>query len=181
MSILSGDIYSKGTLDYVLIAVAGTVVLGFVGLGLYGTSTGLLQTVEYFRANDIVSFCCALISAGCGWFLLLELAPGHRGRTALGVVVICGMFGFFAVSKGVPAAVTLAYGKPGYVIFEVTRHDWGSKGCSTTVVASHRDYEDFRLCIRYFDVITPEVGRSIKVDGTISNWGIVREDYRVLR
>jgi hypothetical protein len=181
MSFLSGDATARGTLDYVLMAVAGSVVLAFVGIGLYGTFTGFLQTIAYFKANDIVSFCCALISAGCGWFLMLELFPGHRGRTALGVVVICGMFGYFAVSKGVPAAVTLAYGKPGSVMFDVVSFDWGGKGCSSTVVARHRDYEDFRQCIKYFTGPRPEIGMHIEVRGVISNWGIVRENYRVLR
>jgi hypothetical protein len=181
MSIITFSAGERGALDYALIAVAGLAVMAFLGLGLYGSGTGFLQSAAYYKANDVVSLCCAAISAGCGLFLMLELAPAPHGRITFAVVIICGMFGYFAVSKGIPAAVTNSYGKSGSVLFEITRFDGGGKGCAATVVASNTRYEDFRQCIKYFDGrLKPEVGRHVDVRGKISSWGIARTDYYVV-
>jgi predicted ATP-dependent Lon-type protease len=91
------------------------------------------------------------------------------------------LFSVFAVSKGVPAAATMIYGKPGIVRFEVTGFEGGGKNCSRSVVAMNSSYEDFHQCVRYFTGMQPEIGRSIEVRGMLSNWGIVRERVEVRR
>ena len=180
MSAIDLDV-RRSPLDYLLLGFVALALLTLVSLGLYGSFTGFLQTTAYYHANNAVSLATAVISAGCALYLLLELTPARLGRLAFGVCALSAMFGFFAVSKGVPAAVTMAYGKPGQVVFEIRRFDWGSKHCASTVVASHPAYEDFRQCIDNFPGLEPKVGRRVEVYGTISAWGIAREGYSVIR
>ena len=79
MSFLSADWGDRRPLDYVFIAVAGATILTFAGIGSYGVTVGFLQTNAYFKANDIVSFGCGVIAAGCALYLLLELTTERRG------------------------------------------------------------------------------------------------------
>ena len=171
----------RSKLDYLFVAAAGAVLSALVGLGLYGTFIGFLQSKIYLDANEWVALICGFIGAGCALYLILELTGGLRARLVFGVCLICGLFSVFAVSKGVPAAATLLYGKPGVVRFVVTGFDIGGKNCSRTVVAVNPGYEEFRQCIKYFTGLRPEIGRTVEVQGMLSLWGIVRERVEVRR
>lgn len=173
------DSVPRTGLDWLLAALAGAVLVALVGIGAYGAFTGFLQSRLYLDANEWVALICGLIGAGCALYLVLELTGGLRGRLAVGVCFFAFMFSIFAVSKGVPAAATALYGKPTVVRFVVTGFDWGGKNCSRNVVAKHPDYEDFQQCIKYFQGMRPEIGRTIEVSGMGSAWGIVREHIEV--
>ena len=164
----------KTWVDYVGIALAGTMVTLLAGLGLYGSTLGFLQSAAYLEANEWVAVGAGIVGAGCALYLLMELTGSIQARQVAVICLISGLFSIFAVTTGVPAAVTQLYGKPASVSFTVTEFGWGSRRCSRDVTAKNPDYEDFTMCMKYLDG-TPRLGRTIEVRGIASGWGIVRE------
>jgi hypothetical protein len=170
----------KSGVDIALAAAAGTVLVSLVGIGLYGTFTGFVQTVGYWKANDLVALLVGFIGGGCALYLLLEWASGTQGRMVFALCIVAGVFSVFAVTKGLPAAVTSASGHEGSAVFEIVRYEGGGRSCSRTVVATNPGYEDFRMCITGFSGRRPDIGRHVEVHGMMSSWGIVRSEYRVM-
>ena len=169
----------KSRMDYVLAALAGLVLAVLISVGLYGSFTGFLQSRSYLDANEWVALISGFIGAGCALYLLLEMTDGLRGQLVVAICLLCGLFSVFAVSKGLPAAVTTLSGKPMMVQFEITGFDWGSKRCPRNVIAKNPGYEDFQMCVTYFTRLRPEIGRTIEIRGMGSAWGIVREQVEV--
>lgn len=164
----------RSWVDWVGVAVTGSVVTTLVVLGLYGSSLGFLQTKSYLDANEWVALGAGLLGAGCALYLLMEFTGRLAGRQVFGICLISALFSVFAVTKGVPAAVTQFYGHEESVRFVVSGFDWGGKRCSGSVVAKNPGFEDFVMCVNYLDG-TPRVGGTIEVRGLASGWGIVRE------
>ena len=97
-----------------------------------------------------ISLVCGLICAGCVAYLLLEYSGPKAERVVLFAIAAGGIFGYLAVSNGVPAAMTAAYGKPGTEIFVMEQLTWGSRSCRGTVIARNERYSEMRICINYF-------------------------------
>lgn len=85
--------------DYVLAALAASVLLGLIGIGVDGTFTGFLQSRSYLDANEWVALICGFIGAGCAFYLLLEFTDLMGGQAKFAICLVCGMFSVFAVSK----------------------------------------------------------------------------------
>ena len=90
MSLISVYAGERRIVDYACIALAGAVLAAFFAVGLYGTAVGFVQTMAYFKANDVVSLVCGFIAAGCALYLVLELTSERRGRVVLAICVVCG-------------------------------------------------------------------------------------------
>ena len=180
MSILFGNADERQPLDWAMIGLAGLVLLVAVVLGVFALGVGFVTTIAYEHDWQWISFVCGLICAGCVAYLLLEYPGPKAQRVVLFAIAAGGIFGYLAVSNGAPAALTVAYGKPGTEIFVVDHITSGSKGCRAgTVVARNERYSELRVCIRAFGERRPGVGGKIAVSGTISAWGMTREDYRL--
>jgi hypothetical protein len=150
------------------------VLAALLVLGGYGAFLGFLQSAAYEEANQWVALGAGVVGGGSALYLLLEFVAVLRGRAVLGVCVVCFLGGAFAVTRGVPASLTLLHGHQATVQFTVTGSDWGSKSCSKTVVASNPEFEEFRSCVNRLKR-WPELGDVIEVSGMRSGWGIVRE------
>lgn len=168
------EVVHKTWLDYAGIALAGAVVTLLAGLGLYGSTLGFMQSAAYLEANEWVAVGSGIVGAGCALYLLMELTGSIQPRQVAVICLLSGLFSIFAVTKGVPAAVTQFHGKPASVSFTVTEFGWGSKRCSRDVTAKNPGFEDFVMCVTYLDG-TPRLGGTIEVRGIASGWGIVRE------
>jgi hypothetical protein len=180
MSILFGNAEARQPLDWTMIGAAGLVLLTALGLGVIAIGVGFVTTSAYERDWQWISLVCGVICAGCVAYLLLEYSGPKAERVVLFAIAAGGIFGYLAVSNGVPAAMTLAYGKPGTEIFVMDHLGLGGKSCPSTVIAHHERYSEMRICASYFGERRPRVGGQIEVTGKISAWGMTREGYRAL-
>lgn len=168
----------RSWLDWAGVALTGAVLVALAGLGLYGTTLGFLQSRAYLDANEWVAVGAGIVGAGCALYILMEFTGRLEARQVAAICLISGLFSIFAVTKGVPAAVTEILGRTETVRFTVTEFTWGSKRCSRNVVATNPDYEDFTMCVKYLER-EPRLGGTIEVRGMTSGWGIVRERITV--
>jgi hypothetical protein len=180
MSILTGSADVRQPLDWAMIALASLVLLAAVVLGMFALGVGFVTTLAYEHEWQWISFVCGLICAGCVAYLLLEYSGPKAERIVLFAIAAGGIFGYLAVSNGVPAAMTAAYGKPGTEIFVMEELGWGSRNCRGTVIARSERYSEMHICINYFGSRPPHIGGKIELRGKISAWGMTREDYRAL-
>lgn len=180
MSILTGSADERQPLDWAMIALAGLVVSAAVVLGIFALGAGFVTTLAYEHDWQWVSFVCGIIGAGCVAYLLLEFSGPKTERAVLFAVAAGGIFGYLAVSNGIPAAMTAAYGQPGTEIFTVVDAHSGGKHCDTRLVLRHPHYSDARICRDGIPGPRPGVGSRIEYRGLISDWGMTRDGVRAL-
>ena len=180
MSTLFGNGDVRQPLDWAMIALAGLVLLTALVLGMVAIGVGFVTTSAYEHDWQWIGFVCGIICAGCVAYLLIEYSGPKAERVVLFAIAAGGIFGYLAVSNGVPAAMTLAYGKPGTELFVMDHLALGGKSCPGTVVAHTERYSEMRICARYFGDRRPRVGGQIEVTGKISDWGMTRDGYRAL-
>jgi hypothetical protein len=180
MSILTGSADVRQPLDWAMIGLAALVLLVAVVLGMFALGVGFVTTIAYEHEWQWISFVCGLICAGCVAYLLLEYTGPKAERAVLFAIAAGGIFGYLAVSNGVPAGMTAIYGKPGAEVFVMDDLTFGSKGCRGTVIAHNERYSEMRICINYFGNRPPHIGGKIELRGKISAWGMTRESYRAI-
>ncbi len=165
------EVAPRTALDYTGIVLVGVALAALIGMGLFGSIVGFVQTLDFANANAVVVLAGALLGAASALYLIVELGERLNRRTILAVCVLAGMFSFFAGTKGIPAAWTLLSGTPIAVTFVVTDYSW-SKSCRDRLIAVAEGYEPMSYCARGLEPL-PNIGDALEVRGMATDWGIV--------